>query len=306
MIKFFPNYLNVMFRYSAFLSFCITLIGCATLEYTSQKSCYHPPLPQLENVNVALVLGGGGAKGLAHVAVIEELQSAGIYPDLIVGCSAGAIVGALFADKPNIYYVKSLLFEKRREHFLDVSLYNIPFGLSNAAALQEFLTEHLRSKKFEELKIPFVAVATSLEFGDLVAFGSGELEAPVRASAAIPGVFLPVKINGGYFVDGGVANPVPVCIARKLGAKFVIAVDLSGQLSTNLPSHVFGVLQRSLEIHYLHHSRAACEQADYVIKLPFQDIGTFEDGHNDKIYDIGRVAARKAIPFIKEKLRRRF
>lgn len=292
--------------YSLMLLFLtIHLLGCTTLEYSQQSRCFHPPLPPLKNVKVALVLGAGGAKGLAHVGVVEELQAAGIYPDLIVGCSAGAIVGALYADRLDINHVKSLLYEKRRDQFFAWSIENMPFGVSNAAALQQFLTDHLHSKRFEDLKIPFIAVATSLEFGDLVAFGAGEIEAPVRASAAIPGVFLPVKINGGYFIDGGVADPIPVKIARELGAKFIIAVDLSGQLNTALPRHVIGILQRSLEIHYLHHSRIACDQADYVIQIPFQNVSTFEDGQNEKIYENGRLAARKALPAIKERLKLR-
>jgi NTE family protein len=296
---------DLNFKMNLFISMllCFLLFGCTTLEYSQQSRCFHPPLPPHKNVDVALVLGAGGAKGLAHIGVIEELQAAGIHPDLIVGCSAGAIVGALYADRPDINHVKTLLYDKRREHFFEWSIENMPFGVSNAAALQQFLIDHLYSKKFEDLKIPFIAVATSLEFGDLVAFGTGELESPVRASAAIPGVFLPVKVNGGYFVDGGVADPIPVKIARERGAKFIIAVDLSGQLQTSLPKHVFGILQRSLEIHYLHHSRIACHNADYVIQVPFQNVGTFEDGQNEKIYENGRLAARKALPAIKERLK---
>lgn len=239
---------------------------------------------------------------MAHVGVIEELIEAGIYPDLIVGCSAGSIVGAMYADTLDIYYVKDLLFNKQRKHFLDFSLRHFPFGLSNGCALKNFFRHHLYSQTFEELQIPFVAVATSLEHGELVAFGAGELEGPIRASAAIPGVFLPVKVNGGYFVDGGVADPVPVQVARAMGAKFIIAVDLSGALTKSMPKHVFGVLQRSLEIHYLHHSRASCDPADFVIKIPFENIGTFDDAQNNYIYELGRSTAHQAIPALKEML----
>ncbi|MBX9805788.1 MAG: patatin-like phospholipase family protein [Alphaproteobacteria bacterium] len=282
----------------------IWLTGCATLDYSQQAFCYQAPLPTFNNINIALVLGGGGAKGLGHVGVIEELLAAGIYPDLIVGCSAGAIVGALFADNPNVYHLKSILFEKKREHLLDISLLHIPFGLSNAASLDQFLKEHLRSKTFEELKIPFVAMTTSLEFGDLVPFGKGELVKPVRASAAFPGVFLPVKIRDGYYLDGAIADPVPVEVARALGAKFIIAVDLSGNLTKSLPNHGLGVLKRSIEIQYIHHCRTASSKADYAIKIPFEDVGTFDDSQNEKIYEIGRATARKAIPSIQKLLKR--
>ena len=281
---------------------CLCLFSCTTLNYSEYNECYEPPLPAVKEINIALVLGGGGAKGLAHVGVIEELVNAGIHPDLIVGCSAGSIVGALYADNPDIYYVKELLFDKRRKHFLELSIEHFPYGLSNGAALHRFLAHHLQAQTFEELQIPFIAVATSLEFGNRVSFGTGELVKPVRASAAIPGVFLPVKINGGYFIDGGVADPVPVKVARDLGAKFIIAVDLSGCLAKSMPKHLFGVLQRSLEIHYLHHSHASCAHADYVIKIPFEDIGTFDDCRNNDIYQLGRDTAGKAIPEIRRLL----
>ncbi len=279
----------------------ILLSACTTLEFSNHKVPFKPPLPVYKNINVALVLGGGGSRGLAHVAVIEELLAAGIRPDLIVGCSAGAIVGGLYADKPDIARIKRLLIDKKRAHFLDFSIAHLPYGISNGLLLKRFLTDHISADKFRELAIPFVAVATNLEFGDMVTFGTGDLIPAIRASAAYPGVFLPVQMGGQYFVDGAVSNPVPVEVARQLGAKYVIAVNLSGDLTDTFPTHIFGVMRRSIDISYIHQSRFASESADLLIKIPLKNVGTFDDNANEKIYQLGREAARKALYKIKDK-----
>lgn len=279
------------------------LSGCTTLQYADHTCAYQPPMPQIKKPKIAFVLGGGGAKGLAHVGVMEVLLEAGIKPDLIVGCSSGAIVGALYADTLDIHAVKNQLMEKRREHLLDITLSTLPFGISQASALRQFLERTLQAKTYESLKIPFVCIATNLEYGDLTVFGTGLLEPTIRASASFPGVFIPVKIEDQYFVDGGVADPLPVQVARQLGAQYVIAIDLAGELVETKPNHVLGVLKRSLEISYLHHSKMAASEADFIIKIPFKDIGTFDDGVNEKIYQLGRESGKKALSALKEKLK---
>lgn len=286
---------------ACFLSL-ILLTSCTSLEFSHHKAPYKPPIPVYQNINVALVLGGGGSRGLAHVAVIEELLAAGIQPDLIVGCSAGAIIGGLYADRPDIGRIKRLLIDKKREHLLDLSIKHLPFGMSSGLLLKKFLTENIKSENFSQLSIPFVSVATNLEFGDMVTFGTGKLIPAIRASAAYPGVFLPIKIAEQYFVDGAVSNPVPVQVARKLGAKYIIAVDLSGDLTDTLPTHMLGVMRRSMDISYIHQSRCASENADLLIKISLKDVGTFDDNANQKIYSAGREIAREAISKIKNKL----
>ncbi len=279
------------------------LQGCATLPWNGVES---PPLAipaqPLPKVEVALVLGGGGAKGLAHVGVLEVLRKEGIVPDIIIGCSAGAIVGALYADKPDVNRLKQLLLEMKRENLLKMTFASLPFGLSDGGELREFLNRHLKAKKFEDLSMPLAVVATSLESGDLVTFSKGPIESAVRASAAYPGVFSPVEIQGRPYVDGGVANPIPVEVAHTLGAKFIIAVDLSSSLTDDIPNHLLGVLKRSLEISYLHQSRMAHAQADVVIKIPTKDIGTFDDTANGYLYELGRTTAYRMLPALKRKL----
>ncbi|MFN7709789.1 MAG: patatin-like phospholipase family protein [Holosporales bacterium] len=286
-----------------FLFLLAGLQGCATLPWKGvDQPLLDMPRKAIPQAEVALVLGGGGAKGLAHVGVIEVLKKEGIEPDLIVGCSAGAIVGALYADQPQVPRLKDLLLEMKRENLLKMSLASLPFGLSDGGELRAFLNEHLKAKRFEDLKIRLAVVATGLDSGDLVTFATGPIEPAVRASAAFPGVFSPVEIQARPFVDGGVANPVPVEVARTLGAQFVIAVDLSSSLTDNIPNHLLGVMKRSLEISYLHQSRMAHAQADVVIKIPTKDVGTFDDTANGYLYELGRTTAYRMLPILRRKL----
>lgn len=286
-----------------FISFALPILcGCASLQFASNNEKYTPKLPNYNSPNVALVLGSGGAKGLAHVAVLEELERAGIKPDLIVGCSAGSIVGAMYADGMELSQIRQVLLNGKRETFIDFSLSNLPFGLFGGDSLNKFLHTNIKTKNIEDLKIPFIAVATNLQYGDLAAFGYGDLIQALKSSAAYPGAFYPVKINGNYFVDGGVANPVPVEVAKQAGAKYIIAVDISEDLTSNKPRNFVGVIKRSFDISYLHQSRLALLDADFVIDMPFADIGTFEDSKNKIIYHVGKKSAQKYVPIIKQQL----
>lgn len=279
----------------------IFLSSCSPLHFSTEPESKND-LPRLSRVKVALVLGGGGAKGMAHVGVIEELIKAGIYPDLIVGCSAGAIVGGLFADQPDVTRLKDLLLQKRRKHLLNISLFNLPFGLTDGNALQEFLEENLQSKTFAELKIPFIAVATNLQHGTHMPFGSGPLISAIRASACFPGMFHPVSINGQYYVDGGVTDNLPSQVARRMGAEYVIAVELETELPLSPPTNAMGIAKRSLEISLKYQNTHGRSYANKVIKVHLPGIGTFEDEVNEQVYNKGREAGRLAAPKIKAQL----
>lgn len=290
----------------ALLLIATLTVGCTPLKFADDQSCYQPSLPYYKEIKVALVLGGGGAKGMAHVGVLTELEAAGIKPDLIVGCSSGAIVGSLYADNPNAAVLKDALMEKRREHVMNLSVDFFPFGITDGEALKVLLESHLRSKTFYQLQIPFVAVATNLQFGQMVAFGSGPLTPAILASAAYPGVFTPVMIEGQYFVDGGVTNNVPVEVARQMGAQYIIAVELASDLPKKAPKHAVGILRRCLEISLAHQANIAMRDADFIIKVPMGHVGTFDDGKNQVVYDAGRLAGKLAINNLKQNLQSRF
>ncbi len=272
--------------------------GCTSLKLSQANP---EPIPQFQGaekpVKVALVLGGGGAKGVAHIGVLQELEKAGIRPDLIVGCSSGAIIGALYADHPSSNRLEELLIDLKRSDLVNISFSR--FGMTKGTMLEKFLQNHLEAFQFHELKIPFIAVATDLATGELVELGGGPIIPAVHASSAVPGVFNPVYYLGRYLIDGGVVSPIPVGIAKKYGAKVVIAVDIGEGLTKKDPSNLFAIAERSVHISYKKLTEYAVQEADVLIQMDFEDIGMFSDKHNREIYKRGREKTREMLPQIK-------
>jgi len=262
------------------------------------------PLPSFDPPaappKIALVLGGGGSKGLAHVGVIRELEDAGIHPDLIVGCSSGALIGALYADDPNANHLEDLLLDLKRKDLMDFSFFYSRFGLVKGKSLENFLKENLGAHFFDALKIPLVVVATDLHTGELLELGGGPLLPALCGSAAVPGVFKPVPYLGRHLVDGGAVDPVPVRIAKKYGAQVIIAVDVGEMLSDQEIVHFFGIVKRGLEISYRQLAKEAAREADVLLQMNFQGLGMFSDKHNEEIYEVGRCKARELLPHIEQ------
>lgn len=167
----------------------------------------------LKEYKIGLVLSGGGARGFAHLGLLQALNEAGIFPDIISGTSAGAIVGAFYADGYKPYEILNMLNTNSRLHY--VSLTMPKDGLLKISGLVRVLKEKLRAKSFEELKIPLFVTATDLNVGKAVYFSEGELIIPVIASASIPVLFKPVVINDTYYVDGGVLDNLPIAPIEK-------------------------------------------------------------------------------------------
>ena len=293
-----------IYKYLLLLSFICT--GCHTLKISMSQP---EPIPFIESpappVKVALVLGGGGTKGLAHLGVLYELEQMGIHPDLIVGCSSGAIIGALYADHPHVKRLAPLLVGLKKSDLIDFSFLASKFGLVKGISLRNFLQDQLKSRTFQELKIPLVVVATDLNTGELIELGGGKIIPALVASAAVPGVFKPVNYLGRYLVDGGVANPIPVDVAKKFHPKVIIAVDVGEGLSSEDPFHFFGIAKRGVDISYRKLSEYVTRSADVLIEMKFQDVGMFSDVQNQKIYDHGRQKAREMLPKIRRVINER-
>lgn len=284
------------------LFLCVWLSSCFCPQ--NYYPCDNPPsLPDCpivsKPVRLALVLGGGGAKGLAHVGVLEEFEEAGIPIDLIVGCSAGSIVGAVYADCPSTENLKERLLTLRTDLLVDFNLWNARYGLCQGKTLRRFIDENIEAETFEELKIPFFLVATDLYSCELVPIGGGPLCPAIEASCAIPFVFVPVTLHGRVLVDGGVVDPVPVRVAKHFHPEVIVAVDLRGLLPKRFPTNLFGVASRSAEITLLWQSENCIKHADVVIRPELQGIGTFAENENERIYYAGKMAAREMIPKIK-------
>ena len=290
------------------VSLLLFLSGCQSRYHASKNP---GPIPQFQHsvpqkpMNVALVLGGGGSRGMAHVGVLEEFEKAGIPISLIVGCSSGSLVGALYADRPDALFVKETLEPLKRRDLMDYRLLDFRYGFVRGTGLRLMLRSKLRSRRFEELKVPLIVVATDLLEGELVTIGGGEVVPAVHASCAIPLYFQPVEAYGRILVDGAVIDPVPVKVAKLYNPKVVIAVDLSALLAKELPRHLLGVAMRSWEISFRHQSMECMKGADVIIRPNIGDVGLFDDQKTELTYEAGKLAAREWIPKIKELLRQR-
>ena len=174
---------------------------------------------------VALILGSGGPRGFAHIGVLKALEDAGIKPDLIVGSSVGAMVGALYASGVGARDLEKMAYDINIIQFFEWRM--LGGKMPSGGAIQTYVNEHVNGASMEHLRTPFVATATRLSDGKLVMFNHGDTGLAVRASSASPGQFQPVMIGNDSYVDGDEASPVPIHVARMLGAKVVIAVDVS-------------------------------------------------------------------------------
>lgn len=279
----------------------LTILLCSCCPHLYLPEDDPPPLPSFcvpDKIRVALVLGSGGVRGMAHVGVLEEFEKAGIPFDIIVGCSAGSIVGALYADHPSVDYIKDAVYQIKTNSVIDIDLMDCRFGISQGNSMRTVLDKYLDAGCFEHLQIPLVVVATDLRTGELVPMATGDLVQAVQASACIPFIFVPIERDGRILVDGGVVNPVPVCVAKDLGADIVIAVDLCELLPKTFPTNLFQVATRSSEIIFLWQNQRCTKNADIIVQPKMCDIGTFNDDKKMQIYEAGKVAAREAIPKI--------
>jgi NTE family protein len=265
-----------------------------------------PPATYLKNVHpeVILVLGSGAARGFSHVGVLKVLEQYHIPVDMIVGTSAGSIVGALYADKVSADSLQKLLVATKREDVIDFSLLNIASGPISGAALQNFLVNNMYASSFDQLKIPFVAVASDLQTGKIHAFESGPIAPAVNDSSAVPPFFRAVKLYGRTFSDGGLVDPVAVDVAKRFHPKIIIAVSLGFPLDKQLPSNSAGVLMRGFSMMLLQLTEDSAHDADIIIHPDTGDISMFEGAGREKIILSGEMATEKEIPAIQRLLRK--
>jgi NTE family protein len=259
-----------------------------------------PPVVARPAPKVALVLGGGAARGFAHIGAIKALEAQGIVPDLIVGTSAGAVVGALYAAGNGGFELQRLAIQMEEGQVSDWSLPDR--GVIRGEALQNFINHAVGQRPLEKLPRLFAVVATDLQNGEAVVFRSGNTGMAVRASSSVPGVFQPVKINGREYVDGGLVSPVPVEEARDMGADFVIAVDISNKPQYGSTKSTIDVLLQTFAIMGQSIGRHELMYADVVIRPQMTGIKAtdFQDRHLAVLE--GEKAVAALLPEIKAKL----
>lgn len=252
-------------------------------------------------VRVGLALGGGAAKGFAHIGVIKMLEANGIKPVVVAGTSAGSVVGALYASGMDAYALQEKAFALDESSIRDVSLFS--GGVVKGQKLQDYVNQLVGNRTFEKLQKPFAAVATRLEDGQRTVFVRGNVGQAVRASSSVPGVFEAVAIGKHHFIDGGVVSPVPVDAARELGAEFVIAVDISSKASGAAdPSSLLGNLNRSITIMGQKLGAQELARADIVIRPGVNDIGAADFAQKNRAILEGERAAQAALPQIRAKI----
>lgn len=302
----FPN--SILFV----LVFVLTLAGCASSPPVAPpvaKVAATPmivPAPKvLKPVRIGLALGGGAARGFAHIGVIKVLEAQGIFPDVIVGTSAGSVVGAMYAAGNNGYTLQKMALDMDEATISDWSLpfFSKSSGVLKGEALQNYVNRMVGQSSIEKLKKPFGAVATDLNTGMPILFQRGNTGLAVRASSSVPGVFQPVKINDRYYVDGGLVSPVPVRFARDMGADVVIAVNISSAPEGQAASSSLEILMQTFTIMGQSINQFELKNADIVIKpdLPTMKGNDF-NGRNLAIL-AGERAANAVMSEIKEKIR---
>lgn len=188
-----------------------------------------PPSVPKPKPRLGLALGGGAARGFAHIGVIKALETSGLVPDIVVGTSVGAVVGSLYAAGYDVFDLQKISTQLEESALTDWTIFER--GFLKGEALERFINQQVNNRPIEQLKRHFAAVATDLAAGEIAVFSAGNTGTAVRASASIPGVFAPVIIRGREYVDGGLVSPVPVKVARQMGADVVIAVDISAKPS---------------------------------------------------------------------------
>jgi NTE family protein len=259
-----------------------------------------PAPPQPQPLKIGLALGGGAAKGFAHIGVIKALEAQGIVADIIAGTSAGSVVGALYAAGLSGFELQKLAMELDESQVSDWSLPDR--GVFKGEALQNFVNKAVNNLPLEKLPRSFAAVATDLRSGELVAFRTGNTGMAVRASSSVPGIFQPVAINGHEYVDGGAVSPVPVRTARSMGANFVIAVDISSQPKDGKTQSTVDVLLQTFSIMGQAIGRFEMAEADLVIRPLTGDLPAADFQARHKAILEGEKAAAKAMADLKARL----
>jgi NTE family protein len=253
-------------------------------------------------VKIGLALGGGAARGFAHIGVIKALEAQGIVPDIVVGTSAGAVVGALYSSGLSGFELQKVAMDMDEGQIGDWSLPDR--GVFKGEALQNFVNRAVANRPLEKLPRTLGVVATDLKSGESVVFRSGNTGMAVRASAAVPGVFQPVNINGREYVDGGLVSPIPARAARNLGANFVIAVDISVKPRDARTSSTLDVLLQTFAIMGQSISRHEVAEADIVIRPVTAELPATDFAGRHRAVLEGEKAAAAAMPEIKERLAR--
>ncbi|MFA4916463.1 MAG: patatin-like phospholipase family protein [Syntrophales bacterium] len=261
-----------------------------------------PPVTPVKPAKIALVLGAGASRGFAHIGVLKILEANRIPIHMIMGTSAGSFVGSLYAYGLNAFQLQKIALTIEKADIVDLMIPDN--GFIKGEKLEDFVNKIVQNTPIEKFRIPFYAVSTAIPSGEETIFAQGNTGKAVRASCSIPGVFRPPKFADKMYVDGGVVSPVAVDAAKRFGADFIIAVDISADLDTKPPVGTIDTILQSINITYAKLAAAQISRADVVIKPKVGYIGSagFEK-RNEAIME-GEKAALAVLPTIQNLLAR--
>lgn len=245
---------------------------------------------------IGLALGGGAARGFAHVGVIQVLEEAGIHPALVTGTSAGSLVAALYASGKTGAQLQQIAETMEEATIADWTLQIFTRGVLRGEALAKYVNTQVGQRSIEAMVIPLGIVATDLNSGNDVLFQRGDTGTAVRASSAVPAIFQPVKFGGREYVDGGLVSPVPVRAARKMGAELIIAVDISTPPEASAASGTLEILLQTFTIMGKSISTIELKDADVLVRPALQGVSSADFGARKRSIEAGRQAMLAALP----------
>ncbi len=285
----------------------LLLAGCATPPVgpavtppTSSAAAGEPAVKK--PLKIGLALGGGAARGFAHVGVIAVLEEAGFRPQVVVGTSAGSLVAALYASGKTSAQLQQTALNMEEVAITDWMLPIVGRGMFRGDALARYVNDLVAGRLMENMAIPLGIVATDLNSGQAVLFQRGDTGSAVRASSAVPAVFVPVKINGREYVDGGLVSPVPVRFARQMGADLVIAVDISSPPEANPAGDTLQILLQTFAIMGKSINQYELREADVVVRPSLTGLKSADFSARQRAIDSGRAAMLAALPALRAKL----
>ncbi len=281
----------------------MALVGCGNLVQTpAPEVVAGPRAPEPRVLKLGLALGGGAARGFAHLGVIQVLEEAGYRPSHVVGTSAGSLVAALYSSGKSTAELNRLAETMQEADITDWMLPILNRGALRGEALAKYVNTQVGGRQLEQMKIPLGIVATDLRSGEPITFRRGNTGVAVRASSAVPAVFQPVRIGEHEYVDGGLVAPVPVRQAREMGANFVIAVDISSDPEGNPSADTFQILMQTFAIMGKSINTLALKDADFVVRPALSGVKSADFGARTRSIEAGRVAMRALLPSLKSRL----
>ena len=276
----------------------LALSACASHPVLQNPPEPQPPAPKIPP-KIGLALGGGAARGFAHVGVIQVLEEAGIHPDFIAGTSAGSFVASLYASGKTPLQLQQIAENMEEASITDWTLPIFSRGMLKGEALARYVDNLVSNRLIENMPTPLGIVATDLNSGEGVLFRRGDTGVAVRASSAVPAVFLPVKIGNREYVDGGLVAPVPVRYARQMGADLVIAVDISSLAEGNQTSDSLQVLLQTFTIMGKSINALELRDADVVVRPQLLGQKSTDFTARKQAIEAGRSAMLQVLPALR-------